>query len=175
MSLEICRSEFLLGPAIFLNFLFKKKKMKRIFLFLTIMIFFFSCKKESVETNNNSELWLKVDNSIGSLNVSFVGTNAKNEQHSYVVYYKNGIFSSTIKQAKDKDGKDWVLVNSSSEKCAEIVVTCKDNDNNKDKEHKTRGFNPGEKRFIEVVLALDGSFNVIDYDITMIDKTIFVN
>lgn len=148
--------------------------MKRLFLFLFLISLFFSCKKESIETNNNAELWLKVDNSIGSLNVSFVGTNANNEQHSYVIYYNNGVFSSTIKEAKDKDGGVWVLINNSSEKSAEIVVTCDEGDDDKDKEHKAKGFKPGEKRFIDVVLTLNGSFNVIDYDITTIGRTIYV-
>lgn len=145
--------------------------MKKIFLFLFLSSLFFSCKKENIETNN-TELWIKVSSSIESLNISFAGINTKGKQHSYNVEYLNGVFTPTIKQVRDdRDGGVWFLVYTSLEKSDEVVVTY----NNK--EYKTRGFYLGERRFMEIVLStptVNGEINTVDYDITQINRTVWV-
>lgn len=142
--------------------------MKKIFLLFLILLFLMSCKKEIIYMNN-TELWLKVGAGIDKLELSFVGIDTKDKQHSYVVKYLNNIVTPTIKQITDnKDGKIWVLVHTSLEKSDEIVITY----NNK--EYKTRGFYLGERRFLEIVLTLSGEVNVNDNDISIIDKIIYI-
>jgi hypothetical protein len=142
--------------------------MKKLFLFLFLISLFFSCKKESIRTNNN-ELWLKAGDSIENLDISFVGIDTKNKHHPYDVKYSKGVFTPIVRQVNDNiDGGVWALVNVSQNQSDEIVVSCNG------KTYKTRGFHFGERRFIKIVLTLNGCVNVIDYDITMIDETIYV-
>ena len=143
--------------------------MKKFFLFLLLVSLFFSCKKEIIRTNN-TELWVKVGAGIDNLEFSFVGIDTKNKHHSYDVKYSNGVFTpSSIKQVNDnRDGGAWSLINVSQNQSDEIVVSYKG------KIYKTRGFYLGERRFIEIVLTLNGDVNISDNDISMIDRTIYV-
>jgi hypothetical protein len=142
--------------------------MKKIFLFLFFIVLFFSCKKEIIKTNN-TELWLKVGESIENLDISFVGTDTKNKHHDYDVKYANGVFVPSVKQVKDNlDEGFWTLVHVSQNESDEIVVSC--NGQN----YKTRGFYLGERRFMEIQITLSGDVNINDYDISMIDRVIYV-
>lgn len=142
--------------------------MKKLFLFLFLISLFFSCKKESIRTNN-IELWLKAGSSIENLDISFVGIDTKNEQHPYDVKYSKGVFTPIVRQVNDSiDGGVWALVNVSQNQSDEIVVSYNG------ETYKTRGFHFGEKRFIKIVLTLNGDVNINDCDISIIDKTIYV-
>ena len=142
--------------------------MKKLFLFLFLASLLFSCKKEILRTNN-TELWLKVGSSIENLDISFVGIDTKNKHHPYDVKYSNGVFTPIIKQVNDNiDGGVWALVNVSQNQSDEIVVSYNG------KTYKTRGFYLGERRFIEIVLTLNGDVNIHDSDISIIDRIIYV-
>lgn len=143
--------------------------MKKSFLFLILFsLVLFSCKKEKIYTNN-SELWLKVDSSIESLDISFNRIDTKGKSLTFSVNYNNGIFTPVIKEVKElRDGKNWNLVYSGLDKSNEIIVSYNG------KEYKTRGFYLGERRCLEISLVLSGDIDITDYDISMIDQEIYV-
>lgn len=142
--------------------------MKKLFLLFLPFLFLMSCKKEIIYMNN-TELWLKVGAGIDKLELSFVGIDTKDKHHSYVVKYLNGVVTPTIKLVKDnKDGNMWVLVHTSLEKLDEIVVTY----NNKS--YKISGLYLEERRFVELLLTVSGELGFTDYDVSMIDKIIYV-
>lgn len=142
--------------------------MKKIFQFLFLISLLFSCQKETIIISK-TELWIKVGSSIENLDISFIGTDIQNIEHLYDVKYSDGVFTPSIKQAIDNvDGGAWFLVYSSLEKSDEIVVTY----NNK--AYITRGFYFGERRFMEIISTLNGDGNINEYDITIIDRVIFV-
>lgn len=131
-------------------------------------ILLFSCKEENT-LPDSAELWLKVDDSIEQLDILFAEENSKNNSQSYSIKYENGLFSSVVKKANDKnDGELWVLVHSSQEKCGQISFLY----NNK--EYKTRGFNNNEKRCIEIIKSVDGLVDIKNHDISIIEIIINV-
>jgi len=144
------------------------------FLLLLILFLSFSCKKENIYVNNfisinNSELWLKVTGPVENLDISFTSQNIKNQERSYTVKYLSGVFTPLVKQVKDnKDGGYWTLVHLALDKSDEIVVF------HNNKKYKTRGFYLGEKRFMEIVLTFNGELGVTDYDISQIEKIIYI-
>jgi hypothetical protein len=141
--------------------------MKKIICSLFCLLLF-SCDKETTMPDN-TELWLKVSNSVQSMEVSFIGEDSKCFESSYLINYNKGVFSSKLKIAQDKvDGQTWTLIHVSDEKSDEIVVKCNS------KAYNTRGFRHLEKRFIEVICGSDQTITFKDHDISIIEKIIAI-
>ena len=138
---------------------------------LFILLLLFSCKKDdAVGISSDTELWIRVDNSIESVDVAFIGKNAKGTPSSHVINYNNGVFTSSLKSANDtRDGGTWTLVFVSSEKSDEIEITCKN------KKYRIRGFSCNERRFVQIVNSFNGSVSIQDHDISIIEKIILVD
>jgi len=90
--------------------------------------------------------------------------------NTYAVNYVKGVFTPTIKQVNDnKEGGIWTLVYFSLEESDGITFSYNG------KEFKTRGFFRGERRFIEVLLTPKGDLSGTDYDISQIDRIIYID
>lgn len=142
---------------------------KILFLFL---LSFLLCSCESdlnifKEKYRDSELWFTVDNKIDNLDITFETKSEKGKTELCKVLYRDkkllpcyGHFTSA------KDGKNWSLVCYGQKVSGDISITYNG------KNYKTRGFNLGERRYIEVVLTYEGGINIINYDITQIEKIV---
>ena len=139
--------------------------MKKI-LVICIIAMLFSCKKETVITNN-SELWVKLGASIEKIEISFIGVDNKNRHYYLDFKYANNVFVPNIKQV-DYNGK-WTLLNVSQFHCDGLAV------HYNNKIYKTRGFYLGERRFVEIDLTVGGEISVTDTDISILDRTVYVN
>ena len=149
-------------------------KTKFFILILVILGLLFSCKKaETFLDSENSQLWIKVSNSVTDFNVSFNSQVLKSTANNYSVSYINKIFTPNLKSVNITDNgstETWVLVHKSSDQTDEIIFKLSDN-----KILKAKGFKTGEKRFIEVIQTNGGAFSTQDRDIEMINKIIWVD
>ena len=134
----------------------------------------FSCKKaETTIDPESSQLWIKVGNSIPDFEISFNRLALKSTANNCIVSYVNKIFTPNLKSVDITDNGNtstWVMVHKSSDQTDEITFKFSDK-----LVLKTRGFKKGEKRFIEVIQTVNGTFSTQDHDITMVNKIIWVD
>jgi len=146
-------------------------KMKIAYLVL-IVLFAFSCKKTGNDPEN-SQLWIKVNESVPDLLISFENQNVNSIGNTYVVSYTNKIFVPNLKMGTVTDNgktETWVLVHDSYGGTDEITFETTDH-----KVFTTKGFKSGEKRCIEVMCNSGGTIAVQDIDISILDEIIWVN
>ena len=147
-------------------------KMKLLCLVLVIFIVF-SCKKNDPPTDSgSSQLWIKVDQAIPDFNITLKCTDINGTKKDYTVAYTDKNFDPNLKTITDKDNSNsssWILVYDDFDRTDEISLQLKDG-----KIIKAKGFDYKEKRLIEVVSGVNGSYSVVDKDISIIEKIIYV-
>jgi len=146
-----------------------KKKLACLILFFLIV---YSCKKAENEPEN-SQLWIKVSESVPDFLISFKSKNNKTAGNTYVVTYTNKIFVPNLKMGVVTDKgiiETWVLVHNSYVETDEIIFQTADQ-----KVITTHGFKSGERRCIEVENSSAGTFSVADRDISILNEIIWVN
>ena len=138
-------------------------------LILIFSVLFYSCTDDNPELSN-SELWIKVDDSIKEMTILFTIDQSNVESGSSIyIYYKNGAFEYEVKKALDsQDNKKWSLVYESLSKSSDIQFFCQG------KLFQTRGFDNREKRCIEIVSAFDGTYQIVDHDISILENIIYI-
>lgn len=148
--------------------------MKKVLFLILVVVnaILFSCKK--TEINNyptNSQLWVKVSNSLPDCNIKFKYQDIKNRNYFYSVLYNGKVFSPNLNTFTDSSNNEtWVLVYKTIGRTDEIDIQLSKNST----VYKARGFEYGENRFIEIKHTPDGSYYVEDRDITTINKIINV-
>lgn len=143
-----------------------KKTICLIFLFLTIL----SCKKDDTQPDSEtSQLWLKVDQSVPDFTMTLKCADLKNNENLYTVTYAGKTFSPNLKSAVVGTNDTWIQVYKAFDRTNEITLQLANG-----QVYKTRGFEFKEKRVIEVV-SREGSVNMVDRDISIIEKTIWVD
>ena len=145
------------------------------FLLLAIAILtFISCKKTINEINiypESSQLWVKVNGNVTDFNISFNCQDIIDKKKDYLISYLGNVFKPNMRTFTDNTNNEtWVLIYKSYERTDEISLQLLGNR----KVYKAKGFEFGEKRFIEIILNPSGSFNVADRDITTINKVIYL-
>jgi len=144
----------------------KQKTACLIFIFLSIL----SCKKDNTQPDSaTSQLWVKVDNSVPDFTMTLKCADAKNNVSDYTITYTDKNLSPNLKSAVVGTNDTWIQVYKSFGRTDEITLQLSNG-----KVYKTKGFEFKEKRVIEVVSTSAGSVNVIDRDISIIEKTIWV-
>lgn len=148
-------------------------KRKAIYLII-ILLSLFSCKKENESiSSETSQLWLKVDQSVPDFTMSLKCANLQNTERDYTISYQDKTLSPNLKSAETgSNGKSsaWIMVYKAFDRTDEITIQLSNG-----KVYKTKGFEYKEKRVIELVSTSQGSVNAIDRDISVIEKTIWVD
>jgi len=146
--------------------------MKTKLLCLVLVIFIgFSCKKTDTDSGS-SQLWIKVDQTIPDFKITLKLQDNKNTMIDYIVSYSDKTFNPNLKSITISDNNtndSWVLVYRDFDRTDEITIQLKNG-----KEYKAKGFEYKEKRLIEVVPSLNGSFSIMDRDISIIERFIYV-
>ncbi len=148
--------------------------MKTKLLCLGLVIFIaFSCKKTDTPTDSgSSQLWIKVDQTIPDFKITLKLQDNKNSMIDYIVSYSDKTFNPNLKSitVADKNTTDtWILVYRDFDRTDEITLQLING-----KEYKTKGFEYKEKRLIEILHNTSGTVNVVDRDISIIEKFIYV-
>ena len=149
--------------------------MKKKLLCLVLLIFaVFSCKKTDTPTDSgSSQLWIKVDSAVPDFSITLKCADINGTKKDYTVAYTDKKFDPNLKTITVNDNSNsssWVLVYDDFDRTDEIDIQTEDG-----KEHKTKGFEHKEKRFVEVISSVSGSFSVVDRDISVIEKIINVD
>ncbi|GEM_PF-2233437 len=149
--------------------------MKTKLLCLGLVIFIaFSCKKTDTPTDSgSSQLWIKVDQAIPDFKITLKLQDNKNRMIDYNVSYSDKTFNPNLKTitVSDNNTSDtWILVYKDFDRTDEISLQLKDG-----KILKTKGFEFKEIRLIEVIPDVNGSYSVVDSDISIIEKIIYVD
>ena len=139
------------------------------------MLTFISCKKTTINETNifpeSSQLWVKVSSNVPDFKIKFSCQDTRNKKSDYLVSYLGKVFNPNQKTFTDKTNNDtWVMVYKSFDRTDEINIQLSESLD----VYKAKGFEFGDKRFIDIVLNPSGSFNVVDRDITTINKIIYV-
>jgi hypothetical protein len=140
---------------------------------ICLLISIFSCKKDQSQPDSGtSQLWLKVDQAVPDFKISLKCTSLQNKETIYTISYQDQDLSPKLKSVSvdgQNQSETWVLVYKDFDQTDEIEVRL---DNGK--VYKTRGFERKEKRLIELVSTVPGSVNFVDRDISILEKTIWV-
>jgi hypothetical protein len=149
--------------------------MKTNLLCLVLVIFLgFSCKKNDTNADSgSSQLWIKVDSAVPDFSITLKCLDINGTKKDYTVAYTDKKFDPNLKTITvvDNGNSDtWVLVYKDFDRADEIDLQTKDGI-----EHKAKGFEHKEKRLVEVISSVSGSFSVVDRDISIIEKLIWVN
>ena len=146
--------------------------MNKIFCLVLVVFIVFSCKKTETEPEN-SQLWIKVSESVPDFTISFDSQNIKSTGNTYVVSYTNKIFAPNLKMGTVTDNGTTgtcVMVYDSKGETGEITFETADH-----KVLTTKGFKSGEIRCIEVMYNSGGAITVHDRDISILNVIIWVN
>jgi len=144
---------------------------KKLFYLLFVIFIAFSCKKTDTDSGS-SQLWIKVDQTIPDFNITLKLQGNKNTTNDYIVSYTDKTLSPNLKSITVSDSNtndSWVLVYRDFDRTDEITIQLKNG-----KEYKAIGFEHKEKRLIEVVPSINGSFSIMDRDISIIERFIYV-
>jgi hypothetical protein len=141
---------------------------------IILLLSILSCKKDSTQPDSGtSQLWLKVDQSVPDFTMTLKCADLKNTERNYTITWAEQTLSPNLKKVEvgSNESKDsWVQVYRAFDRSDEITIELSNG-----KVYKTKGFEYKEKRVIEVVSTVSGSVNVIDRDISIIEKTIWVD
>lgn len=141
-------------------------------IFLLLMLF--SCKKEVVPSDSGStQLWIKVGRSVPDFSISLKCASLQNKESVYTVSYQDQALNPNLKTASvnsQNNSEAWVMVYKDFDRTDEIELRLANG-----KVYKTKGFEYKEKRVIEVVATTGGAINVVDRDISIIEKLIWVD
>lgn len=150
--------------------------MKKTLSFLVLVIFIaFSCKKTVFPPDSgSSQLWIKVGQTIPDFRITMKlqDNNNNNKMIDYIVSYTNKTFNPIIKTITvcgNNTHDTWVLVYKGFHRTDEITLQLADG-----KICNAKGFGFKEKRFLEILFNASGTINVVDRDISMIEKFIEV-
>ena len=149
--------------------------MKINLIFIIVILIFSSCKKTIINETNifteSSQLWVKVGSNVPNFTIKFICQNFNNNKKYYFVDYVDKVFNPNQKSFTDSTNNEtWVLVYKSFDRTDEIVLQLQGGTN----VYKAKGFEFGEKRFIDVSINTGGSVNIEDRDITTINKIIYI-
>ena len=149
--------------------------MKRNAVYLIILLVsLFSCKKDnSTISSETSQLWLKVDQSVPDFTMTLKCADLKNTEHDYTITYQDKALNPSLKSVSGEPnatGSAWILVYKAFDRSDEITIQLANG-----KVYKTKGFEYKEKRVIELVSTSKGTVNAIDRDISIIEKTIWID
>lgn len=131
-----------------------------------------SCaKEESVIQAESSQLWMKANDSFPDFEAEFISFDLNKHKKINSVSYVSKAFRPNLEAfaASDRSGT-WVLTHKSYARTDEIIIKLEDG-----REYQARGFERGEKRFIELILNPDGSASFADRDILTIDTIIYID
>ena len=148
--------------------------MKKELLCLGLVIFItFSCKKTDTPTDSvSSQLWIKVDQTIPDFKITLKLQDNKNRMIDYVVSYSDQTFNPNLKSIKVTNNNiydTWILVYSDFDRTDEITLQLSDGII-----LKAKGFEFKEKRLVEILHNTSETVNVVDRDISIIEKFIYV-
>jgi hypothetical protein len=149
--------------------------MNRKMICLFILLFsLLSCNKDDATSDSgDSQLWLKVDHSVPDFTMTLKCTDARNNENIYLITYADNTLSPDLKSVEvGSNGAydTWIQVYKAFGRTDEITLQLSNS-----KVCKTKGFEFKEKRVIEVVSSSTGLVNVVDRDISIIEKTIWVD
>jgi hypothetical protein len=143
---------------------------------LIVMLLFFAinaCKKDKIEPEDgSSQLWVKVDQTVPDFTLSLKCADINRTTKDYTVTWQNQTLSPNLKVVENSSAgssSGWVQVYRSFDRSDEITVQLSNG-----KTYRTRGFEFREKRVIEIVSTLPGSLSIVDHDISIIEKTVWV-
>jgi hypothetical protein len=141
---------------------------------IVLLLSILSCKKDSNQPDSGtSQLWLKVDQSVPDFTMTLKCADLKNTVRNYTIIWAKQTLNPNLKKVEvgSNDSSDsWVQVYKAFDRTEEITIELSNG-----KVYKTKGFEYKEKRVIEVVSTIPGSVNVIDRDISIIEKIIWVD
>ena len=148
--------------------------MKTKLLCLCLVIFIaVSCKKTDTPTDpGSSQLWIKVDQTIPDFKITLKLEDNKNTMNDYIVSYSDKTFNPNLKSIKVTDNNTndtWILVYRNFDRTDEITLQLSDGEI-----LKAKGFEFKEKRLVEILHNTSGTVNVVDRDISIIEKFIYV-
>jgi hypothetical protein len=147
---------------------------KKIFCLVVIVSVVFSCKKtETNADSGSSELWVKLDDKVPDFTLSFQYGDVKNGLNIYTIFYKNQTFIPNLKVLTDSENGvygNWIQVYKDFNRTEVIILQLSNG-----KVYKVKGFEFHEKRLIEIISVSGDTVNVVDRDISIIEKFIVIN
>ena len=151
--------------------------MKKIAIYLVLILVLFSCQKSGDITNiyysNNSQLWINVDNSVPEFTLTFTSEDNKSNVFTYAVSYSNNVLNPTLRSKIVLNKgvyETWVLVHNNFDRSDKIVVKTADG-----KEYTTSGFEFQEKRLLYIKKNISGIINITDADISIVETVVYVD
>jgi len=132
-----------------------------------------SCKKTVIPPDSvSSQLWIKVDQTIPDFKLTMKLQDTRYKMTNYIVSYSGKTFNPTLKIttfSNNYSNDTWTLVYKAFGRTNELTLQLADG-----KIYKVRGFAFKEKKFLEILHYASGTINVVDSDITIIEKFIDV-
>jgi len=146
--------------------------MKKILYLVLVVFIVFSCKKTDTNTDSSgSQLWIKVDAAVPDFDLTFKCGDVKSGGNVYAVSYADKTFNPNLKTVivtEDDINDRWILVYTDFGQTDEITLQLASG-----KIYKAKGFRLHEKRLMEIISS--GTINIVDRDISIIERLIYVN
>jgi hypothetical protein len=148
--------------------------MKKIFCLVFVVSIIFSCKKADSDADSvNSELWVKVDKEVPDFIMKFRCGAFKKKENIYTVSYTDKTIIPNLKTIiVNENGiyNNWILVYTNFGRTDEIILQLANG-----KIYKAKGFEFREKRLIEIFSVSNDNIEIVDRDISIIEKLIYID